>query len=294
MAPVHRRPGAAGGAAAALTGDDEARRRATGEQVLRAQPVGARPARAVPRRAAAVRGVPRPAAAAAPALLLDLLVAAGQPARSAASPPGCCAARPARADGRVRRRLLRATWPTQPANEHGVRRSSGSPTIPFRPPGEPARADDHGRGRAPGWRRSAGSCRNAPRSRQRAVPVAPSLLFFGCRNPDADLLYADELREFEQSAASSGWRPRSRASPGKPAGTCRTRCSDAPTRSGTCCSRAPTSSSAATPRTIAPGVRAALPRIFRDHTGGDGRRRRRPGWPGCATDHRYLEDIWGG
>ena len=46
--------------------------------------------------------------------------------------------------------------------------------------------------------------------------------------------------------------------------------------------------------TIAPGVRSALTRIFRDKTG-DGRGRR-PGLArrACAPTDRFVEDIWGG
>ena len=78
--PPHRRPRAEGRARGA------GRRRRRGAAALprpgvRAQPLGARPARAVPGLRAAVRGVPRHAAAAAPALLLHLLLAAGEPGR---------------------------------------------------------------------------------------------------------------------------------------------------------------------------------------------------------------------
>ena len=56
---------------------------------VRGQPLGAGPARGVPGLRAAVRRVPRHAAAAAPALLLDLVLAAGQPGRLQHHQPAC-------------------------------------------------------------------------------------------------------------------------------------------------------------------------------------------------------------
>ena len=102
---------------------------------VRDQPVGARPARAVPGLPAAVRGVPRHAAAAAPALLLDLLLPAGQPGGCAASPPAWCAG-PARS-GTGTFTGVASGHLAQLPDDGTVFVFVREPTIPFRPPAEP-------------------------------------------------------------------------------------------------------------------------------------------------------------
>ena len=70
--------------------------------------------------------------------------------------------------------------------------SSASPGA-FRPPDHPITPIimvGAGTGVAP----FRGSCRSAPRAQ--GVTVGPSLLFFGCRHPDQDYLYAGELKAF--------------------------------------------------------------------------------------------------
>ena len=71
------------------------------------------------------------------------------------------------------------------------------PTIAFRPPDNPhvpMIMIGAGTGLAP----FRGFLQERAALRDQGVPVAPSLLFFGCRNQETDLLYADEMREFEQ------------------------------------------------------------------------------------------------
>ena len=52
--------------------------------------------------------------------------------------------------------------------------------------------------------------------KQRGVPVGESLLFFGCRDPQQDFLYEDELRAFEALGHHAACTARSRARPGQP------------------------------------------------------------------------------
>lgn len=74
------------------------------------------------------------------------------------------------------------------------------PTIPFRPPADPAVPMimvGAGTGLAP----FRGFLEERAAQRDAGAPIGDSLLFFGCRDPEQDYLYADELREFEKTAA---------------------------------------------------------------------------------------------
>ena len=132
----HRRPRAARASCSALTGDDDESQARYRSTVRDAGSVGARSARTVSVVPAAVPGLPRPAAGARSAVLLDLVVAAGQPAHRAASPRACCSA-PARCgvgdfDG-VCSTYLQAMEPGST-----VFVFTRQPTIPFRPPADPS------------------------------------------------------------------------------------------------------------------------------------------------------------
>jgi cytochrome P450 / NADPH-cytochrome P450 reductase len=128
--------------------------------------------------------------------------------------------------------------------------------------------------------------------KQQGVPVAESPLFFGCRNPNADYLYADELQEYELLGVARVVTAFSRV-PGQP----RQYVQDAIQEHGGevwslleqgahvfVCGNA---------RTIAPAVRAALTAIHHQQAGGP--MRDSEAWlANLRAENRYVEDIWGG
>ena len=123
------------------------------------------------------------------------------------------------------------------------------------------------------------------------VPVGRSLLFFGCRNPDSDLLYADELRGFEERGVVRVENAFSRATDER----CRyvqdamLDCADEVWEALRHDAAVFVCGNAAT---MAPGVRAALTQIFRGQTSAgeaDGQ-----AWlAGLRATDRFVEDIWG-
>ena len=164
------------------------------------------------------------------------------------------------------------------------------PTIPFRPPANPhvpMIMVGAGTGMAP----FRGFLQERAALAEKGVPVGPSILFYGCRNAQDDMLYADELSAFEESGITKLQIAFSRE-PGQPrtfvqhviererdhvwdlieAGAVIYVCGNA--------------------NTMAPGVRAALMEIHRAKTDGSGSTGEE--WlAGLREDDRYLEDIWG-
>ncbi len=164
------------------------------------------------------------------------------------------------------------------------------PTIPFRPPANPhvpMIMVGAGTGMAP----FRGFLQERAAMAEKGVPVGPSMLFYGCRNAQGDMLYADELKAFEESGITKLQVAFSRE-PGQPrmfvqhviererdhvwdlieAGAVIYVCGNA--------------------NTMAPGVRAALMDIYRAKT--DGSDSTGEEWlAGLREDDRYLEDIWG-
>jgi cytochrome P450/NADPH-cytochrome P450 reductase len=164
------------------------------------------------------------------------------------------------------------------------------PTIPFRPPANPHTPMimvGAGTGMAP----FRGFLQERAALAEKGVPVGKSVLFYGCRNADHDMLYADELKNFETSGITEVQVAFSRE-PGQP----RTFVQQLIEREGGqvwdliaggaviyVCGNA---------NTMAPGVRAALMNIYRAKTNGADPSAEE--WLQELRDaDRYLEDIWG-
>jgi cytochrome P450/NADPH-cytochrome P450 reductase len=163
------------------------------------------------------------------------------------------------------------------------------PTIPFHPPENPhvpMIMVGPGTGVAPfrGFLQERGALR------QRGVPIGPSLLFFGCRDPLQDFLYEEELREFEATGVTRLFCAFSREP-----GTQKTYVQQAIRQHGEevwqllqkeavvfVCGEA---------SRMAPQLRQAFVDLFRERTGAslaDGQ-----AWlAGLVAGRRYLEDIW--
>jgi cytochrome P450/NADPH-cytochrome P450 reductase len=122
--------------------------------------------------------------------------------------------------------------------------------------------------------------------------VARSLLFFGCRTSHADLLYADELRGYEQQGLVrvENAYSRERGQPGRYVQEAILDCAedvwDLLQRDAVVlvCGNA---------TTIAPGVRRSLTHMFRERTSTT--QADADTWlTGLRSADRYVEDIWGG
>ena len=124
------------------------------------------------------------------------------------------------------------------------------------------------------------------------VPVAQSLLFFGCRNRESDLLYADELRDYEDRGLVRVENAFSRATDERCRYVqdalldCADEVWDALRHDAVVfvCGNA---------STIAPGVRAALTQIFQARTS-TGPADAAAWLAGLRATDRFVEDIWGG
>ena len=166
------------------------------------------------------------------------------------------------------------------------------PTIAFRPPDNPhvpMIMVGAGTGMAP----FRGFLQERAALRDQGVPVAPSLLFFGCRNRETDLLYADELRELRAAGPRPGGeRVLARAATAA-AATSRHAMLDRADEVWDLLQKEAAVFVCGNASTIAPGVRAALMRIFRDHTGA-GEADAAAWLAGLRTADRFVEDIWGG
>jgi cytochrome P450/NADPH-cytochrome P450 reductase len=165
------------------------------------------------------------------------------------------------------------------------------PTIPFRPPADPAVPMimvGAGTGLAP----FRGFLQERAAQLAQGAPVGPSLLFFGCRDPEQDYLYAEELRDFEKLAAL---RVRTVFS-NRPEDGRRYVQHEMLARAdevGDLVDQGAAIFVCGNANTMAPGVRAALAEIHRGRTGGSADDAQR--WlADLRAQGRFVEDIWGG
>ena len=165
------------------------------------------------------------------------------------------------------------------------------PTIAFRPPDNPhipMIMVGAGTGLAP----FRGFVQERDALAAQGVPVGRSLLFFGCRNRDSDLLYADELRGFEERGIVRVENAFSRATDER----CRY-VQDALLDRADEVWEALQHDAAVfvcgNAATMAPEVRAALVKIFRDRTSA-GEADAQAWLAGLRATDRFVEDIWGG
>jgi cytochrome P450/NADPH-cytochrome P450 reductase len=164
------------------------------------------------------------------------------------------------------------------------------PSIAFRPPENPhvpMIMAGAGTGMAP----FRGFLQERESLRARGVPIATSLLFLGCRDPEDDLLYADELTAYEADGVATLITACSRVK-GYPHRYVQHALEASADQVWEAMQKDAVVLVCGNASTMAPGVRAALISVFRAKTGAreaDGQ-----AWlAGLRTSDRYLEDIWG-
>ena len=164
------------------------------------------------------------------------------------------------------------------------------PSIAFRPPEPqiPMIMVGAGTGLAP----FRGFLQERAAQRDRGATAAGSLLFFGCRSSETDLLYADELRGYEQQGLVRVENAFSRES-GQPCRYVQEAILDCADEVWALLQQGAVVLVCGNASTIAPGVRASLTRIFQDHTSTT--EADAEAWlAGLRTTDRFVEDIWGG
>jgi cytochrome P450 / NADPH-cytochrome P450 reductase len=164
------------------------------------------------------------------------------------------------------------------------------PTIAFRPPENPHRPMimvGAGTGMAP----FRGFCQEREALAARGVPVADSLLVLGCRDPEDDLLYADELARYEKEGVARLLTACSRV-PGYPHRYVQHVLEAEADAVWDLLQHDAVVYVCGNAATMAPGVRAALAAVFRAKTLAS--EADAEAWfAGLRANGRYLEDIWG-
>jgi cytochrome P450/NADPH-cytochrome P450 reductase len=122
------------------------------------------------------------------------------------------------------------------------------------------------------------------------APVGPSLLFFGCRHPEQDFIYADELRGFEAAGVTRAYTAFSRL-PGTRKCYVQDRLLEARDEVWALIERGAVVYVCGDAGRMAPDVRRAFATLHAERTGGG---------PDAAEDwlqamtrqDRYLVDVW--
>ena len=164
------------------------------------------------------------------------------------------------------------------------------PTIPFRPPpdpGVPMIMVGAGTGLAP----FRGFLQERAAQRDRGARLAPSLLFYGCRDAEHDDIYADDLQAFEKSADVRVYTAYSRQ-PREGRRYAQHEMLAHQDEIWDLIERGASVFVCGNARTLAPGVRAALTQISASKTGRSADQAQT--WlADLRAEHRFLEDIWG-
>jgi cytochrome P450/NADPH-cytochrome P450 reductase len=165
------------------------------------------------------------------------------------------------------------------------------PSIPFHPPENP-----HvpmvmvaaGTGLAP----FRGFLQERAALQQQGVPIGRSLLFYGCRGPETDELYADELADLEQRGVVRVESCYSSA-PGQQRRYVQEGMLGCANEVWELLGQDAVVLVCGNAATIAPGVRASLTAMFRERTGA-GQSDADAWLIGLRSSGRFVEDIWGG
>jgi cytochrome P450/NADPH-cytochrome P450 reductase len=164
------------------------------------------------------------------------------------------------------------------------------PTIPFRPPANPHTPMimvGAGTGMAP----FRGFLQERAALAEQGVPVGKSVLFYGCRDAEHDMLYADELKSFETSGITELQVAFSRE-PGQPRTFVQQLIERERDKVWDLIASGAVIYVCGNANTMAPGVRAALTDIYQAKTNGSDPSADE--WlQGLRDADRYLEDIWG-
>ncbi|HET8599805.1 MAG TPA: cytochrome P450 [Segeticoccus sp.] len=165
------------------------------------------------------------------------------------------------------------------------------PTIAFEPPADPLvpmLMVGAGTGLAP----FRGFLQERAAQKENGMPVAPSLLFFGCRDPHSDLLYAEELLAYQTQGLVRVENAFSHE-PGKPRRYVQEAMLDCADEVWELLQAGAVVLVCGNANTIAPGVRSSLMQIFRDRTSAS--EADAQAWlAGLRTADRFIEDVWGG
>jgi cytochrome P450/NADPH-cytochrome P450 reductase len=165
------------------------------------------------------------------------------------------------------------------------------PSIAFRPPENtetPMIMVGSGTGVAP----FRGFLQERAAQKAQGAQVARSLLFFGCRTSQSDLLYVNELRDYEEQGLVRVERAFSRE-PGRPGRYVQEAVLDCAEEVWDLLQHEAVVLVCGNAATIAPGVRRSLQLIFQQHNSTS--QADAEAWlTGLRTAGRFVEDIWGG